>query len=329
MRLPLLILSLISVLCGADENPAWLGFKDPADRAVPRAISKVSPSIFQILYPGGSVEIMEVGNIELKSLPRSRPEWFRILQIGVCQHQRIKRCPIFSKALTGSAYLVKDQVTVATALHMVQPWIYYALSENPDLKVSDIQAPIVLADREFKVIFNALDVTTSLKISYYNSSEFTFAEAYPGSTPEKQLYFGASDYVELAANKPFQVRPLQMGHIDDHREPLFTIGFPRATEVFSQFGGFDSPGIESWISTGHLRGPLDPAGIVYSTDVSASPGSDGGPLLNYAGEVVGIMLSGVSHVVDGHLVTDAHFLTIDEKALQKVWSRFAADGNHL
>lgn len=329
MRRLALFFYLVSVVCWAGEEPAWLGFKEPSDHAVPTAISRAATSVFQIIYPGGSVEIMEVGHIELKNFPRSRPEWFRVFQIGVCQHQKIKRCPIFSKPITGSAFLVKDTYTVATNLHMIQPWLYYAMSENPGLELKDIQAPILLADREFRVFFNAMDMTTNLKLSNFNSSAFTFAEAYPGSTPDKQLFFSASDYVELRANTPFAVQPLQFGKIDDHREPLFTIGFPKATEIFAMRGGFDSPGIESWVSTGRLKPQIDPEGVAFLTNISSSAGSDGGPLLNYSGQVVGILFSGVSRVIDNRLVTDSQFLNVDQKVLQKIWSRFTTDGNHL
>lgn len=326
LRLSILLHLLFCTVVHAETGQNWIGFKQEADAAVPPAVVKAASSVFQILYAHGVPEVKDVSNIDIKTMSTAGNEWFKIVQVKVCQIQKIKNCPILPKMFTGTTFLVKDQQTIATNLHNIQAWLYYAKKFNPELSIENIQAPILLADKNQNLVFNPMDGQATLKLSFYNKSPATFSEEYPWDGENKKVFFRVSDYVELHASIQFQATPLKIGKIDNIAEQLYAIGFPNPTAVFAKYGGTDSPGYDRWVSTGALRPTTSLENINISANIAGAPGSSGSPLLKQNGEVVGILFSGAISETEGTLVTVSQYLQINFMLMKQAWNQFKTDG---
>ncbi len=324
---PMAVACLILSVATAEYSHGWVGFKQETDVAVPSTIAKAAGSVFQIIYAHGEPEVKDVSAIDVKAMSTSGSDWFKIVQVKMCQIQKIKNCPVMPEMFTGTAFLIKDQQTIATNLHNVQAWVYHAKKLNPDLVIENIQAPILLGDKDQNLVFNPMEGTATLKLAFYNKSPATFAQEYPWSGGDKRVYFRVSDYVELHANVPFNAVPLKFGKLESRTDALFTVGFPNPTTVFAKHGGVDSPGYDRWVSKGQLKPSTVIENINIMTDIAAAPGSSGSPLLKKNGEVVGILFAGGVDEIGGVLTAESQFLQSDFALMLKVWSQFDVSGN--
>ncbi|MGZ3723388.1 MAG: S1 family peptidase [Bdellovibrionales bacterium] len=312
---------ILSWQAGAAQNsPAWVGFKASDDTAIPESIRNAAQAVFQIIFPHGTPEIKDVAGVDIKTMSRDDKEWFKIVQVKVCQNQKIKNCPIMPGRFSGTAFLIKDGSTIATNLHNIQSWLYYAKKYNPELSIEDIQSPIALADENQDLAFSPMQTEVSLKLSFYNKTPELFKEDYPWEVGPSTLLFRASDYVEMHCSIASDRTPLQFGKIFDHDEDLYLIGFPGPTSVFAKHGGQDSPGSGRWTSVGKILPRASLENINIMTSIAAAPGSSGSPALNAKGEVVGIVFSGESDETDGNLTVEAQLLQTDLVGMRKIWS---------
>lgn len=150
------VVSFFSGVALAQNGPGWVGFRQESDQAVPPAVKVDANSVFQVIYAHGEPEIKDVSNTDVKTMSTASNDWFKIVQVKVCQIQKIKNCPILPKMFTGTAFLVKDQQTVATNLHNIHAWLFYAKKFNSELSVENRESPILLADKDQNLLFNPI-----------------------------------------------------------------------------------------------------------------------------------------------------------------------------
>lgn len=304
VSLVFLILTQASAL---ETVTGWSGFISVNDPKVPKAIAAAADSIFQIVYPHGKPEIKNVLDLDLKILAPSLPEeaWFKLVQMKVCQLQKIENCPIMPSTFTGTAFLVRDKKTIATNLHNIQSWLHYAKKFNPELEIANLQVPLILLDKEQNIVFFPKDEGTTLKLSFYNKSPTIFEEDYPWEASDRSVVFRVSDYVELYASVPFNFTPLKIGKFGNKGEPLFLGGFPNTQSGFK-------------VSTGHVDAGSSFEHVNLLTNIAAAPGSSGGPVMRKNGEVVGILFAGDS--------SGSQLLQVNFPLMEKAWAELVSVG---
>lgn len=278
----MLLLMLLQLLVVGNVR-AEVGFHF-VDEAAPEAVTKNQQFVFQMLAPGGQeIEIdiegesaMSLSAIaEARAAGRWRPELRAPMildQLLFCQKQEIKSCTILEGIEVSTAFLVKDPHYVVGTFHGLEDLV--SSLERRGIQAEGMQLPITLLSEEGEVVRHGLTVRKLLSPEENNGLDLSLfsAEGFTGGIP------------------------LSAGLKAD--EETYALGFASATFTRGRHGKKDAVTDRLSFTKGRKMGGLSLRNLFSSstylrTDHDGNGGLSGGPLLNVAGEVAGVVANGV------------------------------------
>jgi hypothetical protein len=278
----MLLLMLLQLLVGGNGH-AEVGFHF-VDEAAPEAVTKNQQFVFQMLAPGGKEIEIDIEGETIESLAaiaearaagRWRPELRAPMildQLLLCQKQEIKSCALLEGIEVSTAFLVKDPHFVVGTFHGLEDLA--SSLERRGIKAEGMRLPVALLNGEGEVVRRGLTVHKLLSPEENNGLDLSFftAEGFEGGIP------------------------LAGGMKAD--EETYALGFASATFTRGRFGKKDAVTDRLSFTRGHKLGGLSLRSLFSSnsylrTSHDGNGGLSGGPLLNGAGEVAGVVASGV------------------------------------
>lgn len=278
----LLLLFSLQLLMGGSAS-AEVGFHF-VDEAAPEAVTKNQQFVFQMLAPAGKeIEIEIAGEsaenlaaiAEARAAGRWRPELrapMILEQLLLCQKQETKNCVILEGIEVSTAFLVKDPHYVVGTFHGLED-LANSL-ERRGMQAEGLRLPVVLLDGEGEVVRRGLTVRKLLSPEENSGLDLSLfmAEGFEGGIPLS------------GSLKP--------------NEETYAMGFASATFTRGRYGKKDAVTDRLSFTRGRKLSGLSMRSLFSSdsylrTDHDGNGGLSGGPLLNGAGEVAGVVASGV------------------------------------
>lgn len=189
--------------------------------------------------------------------------------------------PTTTTATTSTTFT--STLTVTGIPNQVNASIIFAEAEPSVVQVNVYDSGLNLLDLGSGFVYDSLGhvVTNNHVVS---AGTYFVIQTYDGRWINATLK-GTDQYADLAvleADTPLSLKPLNLASSVTVGEPAFAIGSP-----FGLQGSITS-GIVSQVNrTGITAVPM------LQTDAAINPGNSGGPLLNAAGEVIGINTAGI------------------------------------
>ncbi|MEZ4871010.1 MAG: serine protease [Bdellovibrionales bacterium] len=288
------------------------GFLQIKDLTLPTAVRQTAPSVFRVYYLAGTPTIFDLTQSKVPEM--TDENYLTVTQLLVCEKQNLTKCPVLSTEYSGTAFLLRDQHTIATNLHNVQDWLHHALINNPGYKPHDITPPIFIVNNREELVYSPLEHGYA-RLSFYDSQNQIFASPFRENPTDGLMR--SRDYVELRLQEAIPLVPLQEASPYNIflQELKYSIGYPSATHQYSQFDLMDSNGQSQFASTGFISSTFSTAIGPWVFDIAAAPGSSGSPLLNSNGEVIGILCGGSTQKTESGIIEHTEFLPVSKRHL--------------
>ena len=292
----LCVLNLLSLALNAWAVPD----AKPLD---PSQYSSFTNVIFKIFYPSGHLTSL----VDTEQTPFSESGIIgRDLQLSVCYQYKIKKCPLLPFMKSGTAFMVSNSFTLATALRNIHQWLHYVKKYNPDIDIKKISLPTYLLNNEGKTLLHTGIANAEIKISMINDAPGLFDKPYyEFTTKTDRLVVALSEYVELTTNVALAERGIGIGPMVNNGQHA-VIGFPRGK-------------LES--ATGSLEEKFASLDLLTLTNIPAQPGYIGSPLYDTKGNVVAMMIA--SNCTDRYINCRTLFLHLNISRLRTVWDVLA------
>ncbi len=314
---------------GLAGNFSWNGFAALSAAVLPSTIekTKIEKTTFQIETVGSNetpliVVVPENQGNPLIGKSFGTKEYYQALQIQNCIQQKMKLCPLFKKVFISTGFAVATSATLATALHVLHDWKIHALKVNPGRSYAELSAPLLLINHSGDHVYNSVTSSTPYSVQFMNRDRRLHSQLFPRRADDPLFaLFRYSDYIEISFSKPlfeqFLERATTAGFTE--AEQFYCFGYPIVSEFYSIF---NVVGPKPYPEDGTLTAST---GTFWAQDKSyfgiscaSMRGQSGGPALNAAGKVVGV-LSGGNEESRPHFEYSL-FIDIDHKRLVEIWN---------
>jgi hypothetical protein len=216
--LSVLILVLSAVPALAQET--WVGFK-PVDQLNLPFKDYLQNSIVLIDTVGEvgdlkekGVEIVDITKVKAVTKkaklsagddPTKVQPNLRAIQIETCRKQGLRFCPVIKLSSTSTGFF-EDGVRLNTCRHAFHNWLVWASQANDNILVEDLSPPMILYDKDHKVLYNSATTTPAdlLKFSFLNTDPRINVLDFGRPNPRQAAWsnYKASDVAQLTANAP-------------------------------------------------------------------------------------------------------------------------------
>lgn len=274
------------------------------DTRVPGAIEIAGESVLQIVLTGEPAQKIPAASYDayLATPPRENFVLYLTLQkIKKCKESGLAFCEIKYKSY-GSGFLTDDGQTLWSARHVLEPQLKGKLSFE-------------LFNSDGEILFDTSDSKDQVSIALVGDKDLIqkrHANKYILDDSFKQL---GSDYIKLRLNHSLAIRALKLSTQKPQiNQRVFTVGYANISgyRAVANTGEIKNRSrvaigtLSPYTEQNRVESPAQKESRMHYENVASEhllimhmdglPGQSGSPVLNEAGEVVGIFVAGNSTV---------------------------------